>query len=138
RPAYEVSILHELGLSTKTSLDQIDFIYTGSLMRKGEDDFGSNGPFERGPAAGNGKVCDARQSDPGARGEERDVNSLKMKFCRCPPGTFRMGNPSSEPEREKDEGPARVTLSRGFWMGKYEVTQSQWQTVMGTSTREQR
>jgi formylglycine-generating enzyme required for sulfatase activity len=78
------------------------------------------------------------QSQDGTRpGEERDDNSVKMKFCWCPPGTFLMGSPSSEPEREKDEGPAIVTLSRGFWMGKYEVTQSQWQTVMGASAQEQ-
>ena len=34
--------------------------------------------------------------------------------------------------------PVDVTLSQGFWMGKFEVTQSQWQRVMGVTLREQR
>jgi formylglycine-generating enzyme required for sulfatase activity len=60
-----------------------------------------------------------------------------MKFCWCPPGSFRMGSPPTEPERGNDEGPVQVTLSRGFWMGKFEVTQAQWQQVMGTTLRQQ-
>jgi formylglycine-generating enzyme required for sulfatase activity len=71
-------------------------------------------------------------------GEERDDNSLAMKFCWCPPGMFSMGSPPSEPFRGRNEGPARVTLSRGFWMGKFEVTQAQWRQVMGTTVVEQR
>jgi formylglycine-generating enzyme required for sulfatase activity len=70
-------------------------------------------------------------------GEEQDDNGLKMKFCWCPPGTFRMGSPPNEEGHRETEGPVQVTLSRGFWMGKYEVTQGQWRTVMGTSLAEQ-
>ncbi len=70
-------------------------------------------------------------------GELRDDNGLKMKFRWCPPGKFRMGSPASEPERQDREGPVDVTLSQGFWLGQFEVTQSQWQTVMGTSLRDQ-
>jgi formylglycine-generating enzyme required for sulfatase activity len=48
------------------------------------------------------------------------------------PGTFTMGSPAAEEDRWTDEGPqTRVTISRGFWMGKYEVTQREYQTVMG-------
>jgi uncharacterized protein (TIGR02996 family) len=61
-----------------------------------------------------------------------------FEFAWIPPGTFLMGSPDSEPgrhapfqgEREKQH---RVTLSRGFWMGIYPVTQSQWYTVMGSN-----
>ena len=42
-----------------------------------------------------------------------------------------MGSPKSEPERRPDEAQVRVTLSKGFWVGKYEVTQGQWVRVMG-------
>ena len=39
-----------------------------------------------------------------------------------PPGTFRMGSPTNEVDRSDNEGPqTAVTISRGFWMGKYEV-----------------
>jgi formylglycine-generating enzyme required for sulfatase activity len=48
-------------------------------------------------------------------------NGLRMKFRWCPPGGFRMG----EPPHQVD-----VTLSRGFWMGKCEVTQGEYRQVM--------
>ena len=50
------------------------------------------------------------------------------------PGTFTMGSPSSEVGRDDDEGPQHeVTISQGFYLGKYEVTQGQWESVMGTT-----
>jgi len=61
-------------------------------------------------------------------------NGIKMDFCWIPPGEFMMGSPSSERGRKADEGPQhRVNVTKGFWMGKYEVTQAQWQAVMGNS-----
>jgi hypothetical protein len=42
-----------------------------------------------------------------------------------------MGSPPGEPERHPDEDQVEVTLTKGFWMGKYEVTQGQWKAVMG-------
>ena len=69
-------------------------------------------------------------------GEDRDDNALKMRFCWCPKGTFRMGSPADEPDRQPNEGPVNVTLSQGFWMGKFEVTQDEWRRVMGTSLKE--
>jgi formylglycine-generating enzyme required for sulfatase activity len=54
-----------------------------------------------------------------------------MKFAWCPPGTFLMGSPPNEPERNDDETPHWVTLTKGFWMGVTPVTQAQWQAVMG-------
>ncbi|HLH56660.1 MAG TPA: formylglycine-generating enzyme family protein [Verrucomicrobiae bacterium] len=51
-----------------------------------------------------------------------------------PPGTFRMGSPTNEPDRSLDESPqTAVTISRGFWMGKYEVTQGEYLAVMGSN-----
>jgi len=47
------------------------------------------------------------------------------------PGTFVMGSPTDEPARFDDEGPqTQVTLSRGFWMRKYEVTGGEYQDLM--------
>jgi formylglycine-generating enzyme required for sulfatase activity/tRNA A-37 threonylcarbamoyl transferase component Bud32 len=67
-------------------------------------------------------------------GQEWDGNGLKMKFCWCPPGKFTMGSPRNEPGRTEFESPeVEVVLSHGFWMGKYEVTQDEWQRVMGTT-----
>jgi formylglycine-generating enzyme required for sulfatase activity len=42
-----------------------------------------------------------------------------------------MGSPPDEPERRPDEDRVEVTLTEGFWMGKYEVTQGQWKLVVG-------
>jgi formylglycine-generating enzyme required for sulfatase activity len=53
-------------------------------------------------------------------------------MIRIPAGSFQMGSPSSESDRDDDEGPVhRVTISDDFYMGKYEVTQAQYEAVMG-------
>ena len=51
----------------------------------------------------------------------------------CPPGEFEMGSPATEAERDDHEGPVHVTLTKGFWIGKYELTQSQWSKVMAST-----
>ena len=66
-------------------------------------------------------------------GEERDDNGLKMKFVWCPPGQFTMGSPESEEGRQVGEDQVQVRLTKGFWIGKYEVTQGEWERVMGTT-----
>jgi len=56
-----------------------------------------------------------------------------MDFVWIAPGKFSMGSADSEPGRFENEGPQHeVTISRGFYLGKYEVTQAQWESVMGT------
>jgi formylglycine-generating enzyme required for sulfatase activity len=51
-----------------------------------------------------------------------------------PPGTFRMGSPNNEVGRYDSEGPqTAVTISRGFWMGKCEVTQREYEAVLGSN-----
>ncbi len=48
------------------------------------------------------------------------------------PGTFMMGSLDNDPDADDREFPRhQVTLTEGFWMGKYEVTQEQWVAVMG-------
>jgi formylglycine-generating enzyme required for sulfatase activity len=54
-----------------------------------------------------------------------------IEFRWCPAGKFVMGSPESEPDRRNDEAQVDVTLSRGFWMGRTEVTQGQWQRLVG-------
>ena len=58
------------------------------------------------------------------------TNSIRMEFVLIPAGRFVMG--SVAPQAKDNEQPAHsVYLSRPFYMGKYEVTQAQWQAVMG-------
>jgi len=54
-----------------------------------------------------------------------------MKFCYCPPGSFQMGSPPDEMDRQGNENPVKVQLSNGFWMARTECTQAQWVAVMG-------
>ncbi len=62
------------------------------------------------------------------------VFAAPTNMAFIPPGTFRMGSPTNEVGRYESEGPqTAVTLSRGFWMAKYEVTQAEYQTVMATN-----
>jgi len=62
-------------------------------------------------------------------GDERKIDGVK--FCWCPPGTFKMGSPPGEPEGRPDERQVDVTFTRGFWMAKYEATQGDWRRVTG-------
>jgi formylglycine-generating enzyme len=66
----------------------------------------------------------------GARaGDAREIAGVKL--CWCPPGRFKMGSPPDEPERRPGEDQVDVTLSRGFWMAKFEATQGEWKRVLG-------
>ena len=59
--------------------------------------------------------------------------ALDMPFRYAPADTFQMGSPANEEGRASDETQHRVTLIRGFWMAETEVTQDQWQRVMGST-----
>jgi formylglycine-generating enzyme required for sulfatase activity len=62
------------------------------------------------------------------------TNSLGMTFILLPAGTFTMGSPSDEPGRFSNEGPQhQVTLTQSFYMQQTEVTQAQWEAVMGSN-----
>ncbi len=60
-------------------------------------------------------------------GEERTDNGLKLKLVWCPPGKFRMGGQPSLKER------VEVTFTKGFWLGKYELTQQEYQQINGNN-----
>ena len=69
-----------------------------------------------------------------ARDAERSATlpgGVEMRFARVRGGAFGMGSPAVEAGRQADEGPVhRVTLSRDYWLGVFEVTQRQWRAVM--------
>ena len=60
-------------------------------------------------------------------------SDISMDMVWCPAGTFTMGSPSGELGRWDNETQHSVTLSSGFWIGKYEVTQAQYRAVMGSN-----
>ncbi len=61
------------------------------------------------------------------------TNSLGQTFVLIPAGTFTMGSPSNEPGRYSDETQHQVTLTQPFYMQTTEVTQAQWETLMGSN-----
>ncbi|MDP6527051.1 MAG: SUMF1/EgtB/PvdO family nonheme iron enzyme, partial [Kiritimatiellia bacterium] len=85
-----------------------------------DDDTGIVSAKAAGPAPGQDLVVDLG-------------GGVDMELVWIEPGSFMMGSPSGEDGRDDDEKQHRVTLTKGFWMGKYEVTQAQWQQVMGSN-----
>lgn len=53
-----------------------------------------------------------------------------IRLCWVPAGRFTMGSPPDEPNRKGDEDQVEVTLSQGFWMGAFELTNEQYISVM--------
>ncbi|MGD1891653.1 MAG: formylglycine-generating enzyme family protein, partial [Cyclobacteriaceae bacterium] len=59
-------------------------------------------------------------------------DSTNLEMIYIPSGSLLMGSHPEELDRHGDEGPVRnVTISKGFYLGKYELTQAQWRVVMG-------
>ncbi|MGA2255335.1 MAG: formylglycine-generating enzyme family protein, partial [Thermoguttaceae bacterium] len=59
-------------------------------------------------------------------------NDIKLEMVRIPAGEFLMGSPYSEKDASASEKPQhRVRITKPFYLGRYPVTQEQWQAVMG-------
>ena len=59
---------------------------------------------------------------------------VPLDLVWIPAGEFLMGSPMIGRNHDEREIPQhKVRITRGFWMGKYEVTQAQWKTVMGNN-----
>jgi formylglycine-generating enzyme required for sulfatase activity len=58
-------------------------------------------------------------------------NNIPEEMALIPAGTFIMGSPSTEVDRSDNEVQHQVTISKPFYMGKYEVTQAEYEAVMG-------
>ena len=88
-------------------------------------------------ASGSYRVQYRRQDAPPTVAEAPEAgdvwaNSLGMEFAWVPAGSFVMGSESSE--AGGDEVPlTRVEIGEGYWLGRHEVTQGQWEAVMGTN-----
>lgn len=69
-----------------------------------------------------------QRSEKAAEKREASRNSIGMEFVRIQPGSFKMGSAAGD----DDEKPVhQVTLTKGFELQTTEVTQAQWQAVMG-------
>src|SRR5207248_4100008 len=61
------------------------------------------------------------------------THSIGMKFVWIPPGSFMMGSPKEEKDRQPNETQHKVTLTKGFYMGVHLVTQEQWKEITGNN-----
>ncbi|MEH2049844.1 SUMF1/EgtB/PvdO family nonheme iron enzyme [Nostoc sp.] len=60
-------------------------------------------------------------------------NGVTLEMVQIPGGTFMIGSQEGEANREKDESPQYEVKVPGFFMGKYEITQAQYQAIMGNN-----
>jgi formylglycine-generating enzyme required for sulfatase activity len=65
---------------------------------------------------------------------ETITNSIGMELVLIPAGSFRMGGDKKLEQAEDHETPRHIVkISKTFYMGKYEVTQSQWSEIMNNN-----
>lgn len=82
--------------------------------------FSSGTPRDAGPA-------------PGEAPGDLYVNGVQMAFAWCPPGRFEMGSPPGETRRGADEELHEVEIAQGFYAGVLEVSQAEYQQVIGAN-----
>ena len=66
-----------------------------------------------------------------AQAPKEITNSIGVKLVLIPKGTFMMGSPESEKGRYENETQHEVTISKDYYLGVYEVTQAQYEKVIG-------
>lgn len=71
--------------------------------------------------------------DPEKNFTEDLGNGVQLEMNWIPSGEFMMGSPDTEPKRIRNEGPQTSVQVDGFWMGKYAITQEQYQQITGTN-----
>ena len=89
-----------------------------------------------GLASGSSQAQSEQKNAVNKTGLPLEVETAKygIKMRLIPSGSFMMGSPSSEDKRDDDEGPQhKVTISKPFYMGKFEITSAQWKEVMGNN-----
>ena len=61
------------------------------------------------------------------------TEGLPLHMVQIPGGTFLMGSPADEIDRDEDEGSQHEVTVPTFFMGRYPITQAQYAAVMGTN-----
>jgi formylglycine-generating enzyme required for sulfatase activity len=82
-----------------------------------------------------GQIANRRQGKAQAFIENMG-NGITLDMVAIPGGSFVMGSPDTEAGRSSYEGPQRTVNIPAFFMGKYELTQEQYQAVMGNNPSE--
>ncbi len=60
-------------------------------------------------------------------------SGVTLEMVAIPTGKFLRGSPANELQRDSNEGPGNIVTLPSFYMGRFQVTQAQWQAVMGNN-----
>jgi formylglycine-generating enzyme required for sulfatase activity len=90
--------------------------------------------FAAGPACVAANDSPSGESQPSSKNIRQTTNSVGMQLALVPAGRFDMGSPDEEAGRYPYERPQhRVQISQPFYLGIHEVTQAEWESIMGTN-----
>jgi formylglycine-generating enzyme required for sulfatase activity len=134
-------------LSYEVTGNNLILTYTGTLLQSADavtwtEVSSATSPYKI--ALGDKKLffC-AKASDepvdplsPGKNGTISLPDGVALDMIWINPGTFIMGSPTDELGRQDSEIPHQVTLTKGYWLGKYEVTQAQYKAIMKVNPSE--
>jgi formylglycine-generating enzyme required for sulfatase activity len=126
----EISLILEMGLQLPAIYkDKFARIFVGRALELAPSQFGIEPPVPVEPEA----VLPARAMPLDERTIALDLGKkVALKLTLIPAGKFLMGSPADEAGRDEDEGPLReAVISKPFYMGLQEVTQAQYEAVMG-------
>ncbi len=90
----------------------------------------------RNTARGSASSGSSEQAEAGQQLKDGTIKTfmlpggVEMEMVYVEPGSFMMGSSENEEVREKDEAQHRVTLTEGYWIGKYPITQTQWNALV--------
>jgi eukaryotic-like serine/threonine-protein kinase len=79
-----------------------------------------------------GKLIERRQHSAQFFSENLGRATI-LEMVAIPGGTYQMGSPLEEWGRLSHEGPQHEVKVAGFYMGKFQITQAQWQAIMGSN-----
>ena len=123
-----------------TASDSLDGNLTSSITITGTVDVNTTGVYTLTYSVSDGASNEANATRTVNVGQasthNADLNaSVQLQMLWVEPGTFTMGSPTTEAGRQSDrEDEHNVTLTKGFYLGKYEVTQAQYEAVMTGNT----
>jgi sulfatase modifying factor 1 len=106
--------------------------WKGSYVDFTEGEWEKLGSVEQSRLGGEYQKWYAKRDNGGEYEKEFREGGTEIEMVLIPPGKYWRGSPKNELDRSSDEERHKVWISKGYWCGKYEVTQGQWKAVMGS------
>ena len=126
-------VAESLARAGNTVLDRLERYRTAMIVGAGFVVVPALGAVLYALAPDSGAPAVSPAATTGTQGSAWVSPSVDYTMAWVDPGSFLMGSPKTDQAREEDEVQHRVTLSQGYWLGVTEVTQAQWQEVMGSN-----